>query len=497
MANVNQPAAASATTAAVSADQTRSTNMYLQHGRGTVAGVQEFPTVDSFEDESSRLVDGDSGKSASDIKQTADHSRGPLTEQLIHAPTEVDRQQSDPDVLRKGVSLSLPSNSTIYSSGPSRPLADSDLITDEIDGPVGNIRGSGPPPAQNNCDNDSDVELSVEELLADELMYKALKPILSASKRGYSNRNPHGTDESDSSLSSSGPGWKCGIRSKRWRGEPKKDTSGISPSDSSRTPTPTPQPPAPVPLPDPEPSDGGDDEDGDASDDDLPNPLSPINRVFRRLPGDPFGSEPPPDDDGDADADNDSSEDEMWRYHHPRNHVTLPEFATLTSQYLHRRHNLTDAARRDMRDFQDGMIKRRKTLRLIAETEAKRKGTEILDGYDFEQDFLDEDLVGEILRVALDQKYEMHTVRIRRAKPLIFEATGIKVDMIHRCPKGCKAFVREAETVCGYCGASRYKSVSSTILHPTPSGSTYVNDCVSKAMLFLLFCAVQVQIWIR
>ncbi|RPA71102.1 hypothetical protein BJ508DRAFT_336384 [Ascobolus immersus RN42] len=138
----------------------------------------------------------------------------------------------------------------------------------------------------------------------------------------------------------------------------------------------------------------------------------------------------------------------------------------MSHHYLQRRHNWTVEQDLDLKDFQEGMKKRRKTLKMLARREAEKAGRNILA--DLNLELLDEDVIKHILDIALHEKYEMHTVKIRRTKPLIYEATGIKVELNHRCPKGCMAFTKATQDSCDYCGSKRYKAdeVTPTATYP-------------------------------
>lgn len=269
---------------------------------------------------------------------------------------------------------------------------------------------------EKNDNEGSDEEmqpLQIEELMEDELLYRAVKPFL---KRGYTEEEL--SDINDQSFNAR-PG--CAAPNEHHRNRP----------SSSLPPSPSP-PPAGPPLPKRQ----------------KPGP------TYIPLPrGAPFDDDPPPS----SDDSGPESDDDLSRYKNPRNQVTLPEFATITQHYLRRRHNLTDMATRDMRDFQEAMKKRRQTLKRVARAEAEKKGAALLE--ENQIDFLDQDFISGVLDVALSENYEMHTVKIRRAKPLMYESTGIRVEHVHRCPKSCKAFTKRTELECRFCRSPRFKKV--------------------------------------
>lgn len=289
---------------------------------------------------------------------------------------------------------------------------------------------------------DTGEPLTVEEAMSDELLFRAIQPIL---KRMVST-----ADESEGVQIGNGD-----------------NPPTIQHSAKRRKP----DLPPPMPLPGTPPPPHRDSQDPDESPSPSPSPTPPPMQQSPQPPPQPLPVMPlPSDSEPSSDGGNDSEDDLDW-YRDPRSKITLPEFATITQHYLHRRHHLTDEAARDMRDFHEAMKKRRKTLRMIARSEAEKKGEELIraeveageddDDSDNEVDLplLDEELIGRVLDVALADKFEMHTMKIRRAKPLIYEATGIKVDLIHRCPKGCKAFNRQNELTCKFCGSNRFKAV--------------------------------------
>lgn len=99
---------------------------------------------------------------------------------------------------------------------------------------------------------------------------------------------------------------------------------------------------------------------------------------------------------------------------------------------------------------------------------------------------IDPAFVKVLLDTALDQKYELNVkgvrlvpphaftlslilIDFRNAKKLLFQATGIKVDHVDRCSKGCMAFNNAVETECLECHEPRYYPVRVAVALYSPS----------------------------
>ncbi|RPA77063.1 hypothetical protein BJ508DRAFT_330503, partial [Ascobolus immersus RN42] len=225
-----------------------------------------------------------------------------------------------------------------------------------------------------------------------------------------------------------------------------------TPSDPTPTPTPPePTPPEPNSPPPPPPRRSPSSPSDDERENRQPSPIQPQTPIPARRPL-PF---PDSSDDDDPSSDDSVDGSGKVRYDRARDHLTLPQFATLTSHYINTTFNIPDRGIRASQKFSNSIKKRRRTLKLIARRDAERRGREWIAGQEDEM-LIDPAFVKILLDTALDQKYELNVKGVRDAKKLLFQATGIKVDNIDRCPKGCMAFNSAAEEECLECHEPRY-----------------------------------------
>lgn len=246
--------------------------------------------------------------------------------------------------------------------------------------------------------------LAVEEVMEDELLYRAAAAHV-ANVAG--NDDPEDSDNSDTETSGSSirqPAVQREIAPER-NGRPvsvpresgnesstssSEAANGLVVPDHGFEDQPVPER-APVPWPS-DPSSSSSSSSDSTTDSEQPNLPVPLP--------DGFSSE------GDT-SDSDYNDVELaWKYERIRENITLPQFASMSHLYLKNRHSMTNRADREFREFQKAMATRRKTLRHIARREAEKLAMG-------EDPLLNEDVLARVLSIALAEKYELNTVKIR------------------------------------------------------------------------------------